>query len=157
LTLSQLFALLPKRYSCAALIKQFPRDISLKIIKRYSPADARISEAAFKPEGILFSDAQGNAMTGLDADIQAVQMIADQLTVFFAPELGFSGIGKLNYIDGVRIYFSNGEVAHLRPSGNADELRIYAVADNQERANAITQMAVVEPEGILRRLALSVN
>jgi phosphomannomutase len=157
LTLSQLFGALPKRYSRAALIKQFPREISLKIIERYSPADARISEAVFKPEGILFSDIQGYAITGLDGDIHAVQMISDQLAVFFAPELGFSGIAKLNYIDGVRIYFCNGEIAHLRPSGNADELRIYAVADSQERANAITQMAVAEPEGILRRLALSVN
>jgi phosphomannomutase len=43
-------------------------------------------------------------------------------------------------------------VAHVRPSGNADELRIYAVADDQARADAIARAAVAEPDGILRRM-----
>jgi len=38
--------------------------------------------------------------------------------------------------DGVRVLFDNGDVAHVRPSGNADELRIYTVADTQARADA---------------------
>jgi phosphomannomutase len=42
-------------------------------------------------------------------------------------------------------------VAHVRPSGNADELRIYAVADTQQRADEIAE-AGVSPGGILRRL-----
>jgi phosphomannomutase len=48
--------------------------------------------------------------------------------------------------------FSNGDVAHVRPSGNADELRLYAVADTQERADAIGACGVAEPDGILRLL-----
>jgi phosphomannomutase len=47
--------------------------------------------------------------------------------------------------------FTNGDVAHVRPSGNADELRIYAVADTQQRADEIAE-AGVAPGGILRRL-----
>src|SRR5512138_394975 len=46
----------------------------------------------------------------------------------------------------------NGEVAHVRPSGNADELGIYAVADTQARADEITKLGVAEPDGILRQL-----
>ena len=57
----------------------------------------------------------------------------------------------------MRIYFSNGDVAHVRPSGNADELRIYAVADTQTRADAITKLGVAEPDGILRRLEKAVT
>jgi phosphomannomutase len=53
----------------------------------------------------------------------------------------------------VRIYFANGDVAHVRPSGNADELRIYAVADSRERAEEIAAAGVSEPNGLLRRLA----
>jgi phosphomannomutase len=52
----------------------------------------------------------------------------------------------------VRIWFSNGDVAHLRPSGNADELRIYAVADTPARAEEIVAMGIAEPDGILRSL-----
>ncbi|MBL8290810.1 MAG: hypothetical protein JNN08_03180, partial [Bryobacterales bacterium] len=51
----------------------------------------------------------------------------------------------------------NGEVVHLRPSGNADEFRIYAVADTQERADAIAAAGVEEPDGILRRIERAVN
>ena len=46
---------------------------------------------------------------------------------------GFSAIDGIDYTDGVRICFTNGEVAHFRPSGNADEFRVYAVADTQKR------------------------
>jgi phosphomannomutase len=71
---------------------------------------------------------------------------------FFGSADGFAEIGRINYVDGVRIHFANGDVAHLRPSGNADELRIYAVADQQARADAIASLAVAEPNGILRRM-----
>jgi len=40
----------------------------------------------------------------------------------------------------------------VRPSGNADELRIYAVADTQARADEIARLGVAEPDGILRKL-----
>jgi len=43
-------------------------------------------------------------------------------------------------------------VAHLRPSGNADEFRIYAVAGTQERADQIAEMGAREPDGIIRRM-----
>ncbi len=41
---------------------------------------------------------------------------------------------EMNQTDGLRITFANGEVIHLRPSGNAPELRCYAEADSQDRA-----------------------
>ena len=50
------------------------------------------------------------------------------------------------------MYFGNDDVAHFRPSGNAEELRIYAVADTQLRADAIVQAATRSPDGILKRL-----
>ena len=76
---------------------------------------------------------------------------------FFQASDGFGEISRINYIDGVRVYFSNGDVAHVRPSGNADELRIYAVADSQQCADQITAKGVAEPAGILRRLEKAVN
>ena len=64
----------------------------------------------------------------------------------------FNGpLERIDRTDGVRMLFADGDVAHVRPSGNADELRIYAVADSQSRADAIAT-AGVAPDGILRRL-----
>lgn len=39
--------------------------------------------------------------------------------------------------DGLRLTFDNGEIVHLRPSGNAPELRCYAEADSMERAQTL--------------------
>lgn len=39
--------------------------------------------------------------------------------------------------DGLRLTFSNGDVVHLRPSGNAPELRCYAESDTVEKAHAL--------------------
>jgi len=79
---------------------------------------------------------------------------AERLAPFFP---GFSPITQLDLTDGVRIYFANGDVAHIRPSGNADELRIYTVADTQARADEIARLGVAEPAGILRALECAVN
>jgi phosphomannomutase len=77
---------------------------------------------------------------------------AARLQPFFKPEDGFSEIASFDYTDGVRILFTSGDVAHFRPSGNADEFRIYAVADSPERAEAIIAAGLAEPNGIIRSL-----
>ena len=138
-SISQLFDLLPRRFSCAALLQHFPRPIGAEIMERLSPRDPNVQDVAFDPEA-----------TGGE-----LETIRKQLESLFTTQKGFGTITRLNYTDGVRIIFSNGEVAHLRPSGNADEFRIYAVADTQARANSITKMGVAEPDGILRRLERS--
>ena len=45
----------------------------------------------------------------------------------------------LDQTDGLRMTFANGEIVHLRPSGNAPELRCYAEADTQSRAEALAK------------------
>ncbi len=46
----------------------------------------------------------------------------------------FGPLEGMDHTDGVRLYFTSGEIVHLRPSGNAPELRAYTEADTQERA-----------------------
>jgi phosphomannomutase len=141
LTIPDLFSRLPKRFSRAALLKNFPRPVAAKIIARFSPADPTIKEIDFSglavPDELLY--------------------FRDQLSPFFPADAGFIRIVKLNYLDGARITFDNGDVVHVRPSGNADELRVYAVADSQQRAEEIVALAIAEPDGILRRLAQAVE
>jgi phosphomannomutase len=131
LTLVELFARLPKRFSRAALLENFPRSVGLKIVASFSP------------------DADDPQKSG--------EEIRKRLAKFFTPEMGFGGITHVDYTDGVRVLFDNGDVAHMRPSGNADELRIYAVADTQVRADAIAAMGIAEPNGILRCMERAVG
>ena len=72
----------------------------------------------------------------------------------FTKQLGFDDVVDINVLDGLRIRFRNGDIAHIRPSGNAPQLRIYAVADTQARAEEIVALALSEPDGLLRRLAV---
>jgi phosphomannomutase len=76
---------------------------------------------------------------------------------YLTPALGLGTIESVDTTDGARIRFSTGDIVHIRPSGNADELRIYAVADTQERANQIAAMGVSEPDGLLRQLERAVS
>lgn len=45
----------------------------------------------------------------------------------------------LDQTDGLRITLAGGDILHLRPSGNAPELRCYAESASQERANALAR------------------
>jgi phosphomannomutase len=112
-----LFAELPRRFSRAALLKNYPREKSRRVVERFSAPGEETRHALER----VFE--------------------------------GFGPIDRLDYTDGVRVYFANGEVLHFRPSGNADEFRIYAVADSQQRADEIVAMGVQEPDGLLRRLS----
>lgn len=51
--------------------------------------------------------------------------------------LGFENITitSVDETDGLRITLADGSIVHLRPSGNAPELRCYAEADNYSQAN----------------------
>ena len=151
-TLPELFNRLPQRYSRAGLIKQFPKLLSQEIIKRLSPTDTAIQTVIFLPGKSSFLDVNDQEISSTNEELQTVAAIKQQLVQVFTTGLGFGGITRINYTDGVRIYFDNGDVAHIRPSGNADELRVYVVADSQRRADAVVDLAVAEPNGFLRIL-----
>jgi phosphomannomutase len=152
ITLPELFALLPKRFSRAALIRNFPRPTSMKIIQRFSPPEATMQEVSYHADHIAAYDPDHTRVEATEPHAKQLDQVRAELQTVFSSEHGFSAIARLNYTDGVRIIFANGDVAHFRPSGNADELRIYAVADSQERADAIAAQGVEEPNGLLRNL-----
>ena len=68
-----------------------------------------------------------------DADRNAVA------TVFSG---AFGPVASVDHTDGVRIAFDSGEVAHLRPSGNAPELRAYTEAASPDRARDMNRVCM---------------
>ena len=58
-------------------------------------------------------------------------------------------VAALDHTDGVRATFANDEVIHLRPSGNAPELRCYTEAATNARALEMNRVALET----LRKLA----
>ena len=51
-------------------------------------------------------------------------------------------VTSLNTIDGLRLTLSSGNIVHLRPSGNAPELRCYAESDDDIQAQALVKTAL---------------
>ena len=58
------------------------------------------------------------------------------------PKLGLcQQLTAVDNTDGVRMTFNNGDIVHLRPSGNAPELRCYAESDSEQTArNYVTNV-----------------
>ncbi|TCK19487.1 phosphomannomutase [Thiogranum longum] len=50
-----------------------------------------------------------------------------------------AAVQQTDQTDGLRITFENGEIVHLRPSGNAPELRCYNEAASQQRVQALNR------------------
>ncbi len=55
---------------------------------------------------------------------------------------GVECVKSVDVTDGLRMQLLNGEIVHLRPSGNAPELRCYAEADSIERAAELVEQAL---------------
>ena len=56
-------------------------------------------------------------------------------------------LASTDLTDGLRLHFENGEIVHLRPSGNAPELRCYAEADSMQRAEALVKLSLKQISG----------
>ena len=123
----------------------------IKVSELFKPLPARFTQA-----GLIDNFPLENSRLILEKYSQNTPDNYRRLEGFFSPDAGFSRITNINSLDGVRITFDSGDIAHIRPSGNAPQLRIYSVANSQARADEIVKLALDEPAGILRRLEKSV-
>jgi phosphomannomutase len=151
-TVTELFSQLPPRFSKAGLIDPLPREVGTSLVERFSPKHGRVREVKYDVESVTLTDRNGHASLASEEAQEEAHRIRDELRIYFGKELGFDDVLGINVTDGVRIYFANGDIAHMRLSGNAPQLRLYAVADTQSRAETIVHLAIKEPDGILRKL-----
>jgi phosphomannomutase len=63
----------------------------------------------------------------------------DSLQQFLAP---FGTVAHVDETDGIRARMQSGEIIHLRPSGNAPELRCYSEAADFDRATALVALTL---------------
>ncbi len=156
LSVAEMLELFPPCYGRSDLIDEFPQELGKRIVGFFLPRDPEVKELRFESDGMVLLDSEGHEIKRFewDSDIgREWKRKLDLLGQVFAVDNGFTRVSRINVLDGVRCYFANGEIAHIRPSGNAPQLRIYAFADMRDRAKEIAEMAVREPDGLLRRLA----
>ena len=149
--LTTLWSRLPARFGRAGLIDNVPVAVSKAILAQLVPAGDTI-EVELEGAGRVLDRSRTDAEPVPLAEPAAAAWRArkESLARFFTPAFGFDDIVRINVLDGVRVYFHNGDVAHVRPSGNAPQLRIYAHCDSQGRADQIVELGLREPDGILR-------
>jgi phosphomannomutase len=152
-SLAELWNLLPARFGCAGLLDNFPVAASQAILAKLIPPGGLIEVEFDAAGGVFDRGVAGNTAAALVPSMaRDWQQAKAALNCFFTPAQGFDDIARINVLDGIRIYFRNGDVAHVRPSGNAPQLRLYACSDFQARADEIRELALREPDGILRQL-----
>jgi phosphomannomutase len=152
-SLAELWNLLPARFGCAGLLDNFPVAASQAILAKLIPPGGLIEVEFDAAGGVFDRGVAGNTAAALVPSMaRDWQQAKAALNCFFTPAQGFDDIARINVLDGIRIYFRNGDVAHVRPSGNAPQLRLYACSDFQARADEIRELSLREPDGILRRL-----
>jgi phosphomannomutase len=122
------------------------RKNGLSLAELFGRLPQRYSRSALLPN---FAQAVGREMVKRYSAAES----RDELERLMPADLGLGRIVRVDHTDGVRMTFASGDVIHFRPSGNADELRVYAVADTEARALELAARGVAEPDGILRSLA----
>lgn len=116
---------------------------------------------------------QGGNISGLVADLPARYTASDRLQSFptdesaallkvlqqdqlqaaqvMAPKAG--NVASVDLTDGLRVIFTNGDTVHLRPSGNAPELRCYAESDTQAKAQSLCDQCLTRVHALSKTKA----
>ncbi|MCJ1899220.1 MULTISPECIES: phosphomannomutase [Paracoccus] len=135
------------------------RDAVLPVVTVLAAARARpLAElCAGLPRRVTFSDRLQDFPTqdsqailawltaGSEADSRA------RIEAQFGPLAG--GLRRIDQTDGLRMTFADGAIIHLRPSGNAPELRLYTEAETDEAARTLNATALARVRGMAALLA----
>jgi len=145
---------LPKRHTLADVIdnktpgcETYTEEIGKTIIKMLSPENIHIHQVNFTEDGLRIEEGESDPET-----VNNLTGIRKKLQRCFTKERGFPEIVSINFLDGIRIVFSNNDVVHLRPSGNAPEFRLYATAVTMEKAQEIVQKRAEIISCIIRKI-----
>lgn len=60
-------------------------------------------------------------------------------------------VEKINFLDGVRMFLKNGEIVHIRPSGNSPELRVYCETASFQRSRQLAEHTLEKLEKISKK------
>lgn len=153
--ISQLFNELPQRYTEAGVLDNFPQESGQQIMKYFlPPEESRIQQISFVAGAIDVTDFADmtRVLDSEDPIFRTISSKKAELEHYFNSELSFDNIVGINYVDGMRITFANGDIAHIRPSGNAPQFRVFSNANSQGRANEIVRLCIAEPVGIVRQM-----
>lgn len=168
-SLKAVFDEFPRRFTQAGLLDNFPQATSRRMIEGLQPPDSQVNQIDFLAQRLHYIFADGREADRSSAYRAEAPIVPRAFwkenpaehpewsikglleKYYFTPEKGFAALIRMNLVDGIRMTFANQDVAHIRPSGNAPQLRIYATANSQERADEIVRLSLAD-NGVLRAM-----
>ncbi len=150
---SALVDALPRRFGASVVVRDFPTARAREIMAWLTPSDATLRSALFAPGSVTLVGLDGAERTDTGAMPAAEEAagLRARIARIFSPADGSDEVQWIDWLDGVRVGFTGGDVVHLRPSGNAPEMRVYVVTGSAERTAAIVAAASAA-NGTVRRL-----
>lgn len=137
------------------------------LMERLRPSDPSILEAEFTEGRIwLLHDDQARSLPTPSLEEELLQRKKDLESCFRLVSVWDMPIVRLRWLDGVKITFQHphhlsqvGDVAHIRASGNAPDLRLIVTSDaspsgEEERANRLARFWPAIAQQLLRQYAL---
>jgi len=125
----------------------------LAVLVAAAAQDAPLSRLAARlPLRVTASDRLPDAPTARSAALVAALTTDAAQRAAFLAAAGLSAAAAVDVTDGLRISLVGDEIVHLRPSGNAPELRAYAEAADGPRAAALVAAVLAQAGAQLSRL-----
>ncbi|WP_375188896.1 phosphomannomutase [Sphingobium yanoikuyae] len=118
----------------SVLVDAKRRGVTLSVLQAQLPERYTFSERLQ-----AYPAAQSQALIAHLEQGEEVEILKRLTTMFGALAGAADGIDRT---DGLRIHFAGGDIIHLRPSGNAPELRCYTECDSAERAAVLNAQAL---------------
>lgn len=111
----------------------------LSMSKQYQQPISRLIETL--PHRYTASDRLQNFPTAKSAQLIEALIKNHQLANSLMSD-NSGPVSSVNQVDGFRVTFENGDIVHLRPSGNAPELRCYAESETEGRAKHLCEQCL---------------
>jgi phosphomannomutase len=138
---------LPGGGELAPLPTRDPVIVHLALLLSARAAAVPVSRLAERlPRRVTASGRDEHFATERSRALLARLSVADDAELAALLELG--PVAVRSELDGLRVTFASGEVLHLRPSGNAPELRCYAEAPDEARAEELVRFGLARAQSL---------
>lgn len=134
--------------------ENYTAETGQKIIRNLTPEIDELNVVQFNNETLTAISHSGDKIE-LDREKEnKIKEIINEILIILKDINGLENVKvkKLNFLDGVRIYLTNEEIVHLRPSNNSPQLRFFAEAATRERVEEMVENSVRANTGMLVNL-----
>lgn len=129
-------------------LERYNSEVGKKIVEKLKPLHENISEIDFEEVKLFFINEENKVDEKVVEHLIKIRnFLHPHICEIIGEEIK---IKKINFLDGVKVYLSNDEVVHLRPSGATAQFRIYIESPDEERAMKLVEKAVSPSGGLVK-------